>query len=167
MKLGVRHRMAWNWMWLLPCGYCFLLQAGSISNDFFGAFFCLCAIEFAFRARRSERLLEVWLSILAVSLMIATKAFNLLLLLPWGLAILPVLPLLFRRPIPSAVALLVAAAASFLPTAWLNFQNCGDWKGQAAEQHAQPDRLHHPDGPLEAGAQDGGPRRPQRAFAGR
>src|SRR5271154_1091040 len=25
-KLGVRHRVAWHWMWIVPTGYCFLLQ---------------------------------------------------------------------------------------------------------------------------------------------
>ena len=27
-RLGVRARVAWHWMWLLPTGYIFLLQAG-------------------------------------------------------------------------------------------------------------------------------------------
>jgi hypothetical protein len=30
-RLGVRPRVAWNWMWLFPTGYCFLLQAGGIA----------------------------------------------------------------------------------------------------------------------------------------
>ena len=34
-RLGVRARVAWSWMWLLPAGYNFLLQAGSIANDTF------------------------------------------------------------------------------------------------------------------------------------
>ena len=31
-RLGVRPRVAWWWMWLLPTGYNFLLQAGSVSK---------------------------------------------------------------------------------------------------------------------------------------
>src|SRR5215469_14011657 len=42
-KLGVRARVAWHWMWIIPSGYCFLVQAGSIGNDLFGAVFALAA----------------------------------------------------------------------------------------------------------------------------
>src|SRR5205814_6991999 len=31
-RLGARPRVAWQWMWLLPTGYTFLLQAGSAGN---------------------------------------------------------------------------------------------------------------------------------------
>src|SRR6202453_1432817 len=34
-RLGVRRRVAWHWMWIFPTGYCFVLQAGSISNEAF------------------------------------------------------------------------------------------------------------------------------------
>ena len=37
MRLGVARRVAWNWMWIFPTGYCFSLQAGSIGNDLVGA----------------------------------------------------------------------------------------------------------------------------------
>jgi hypothetical protein len=42
-RLGVRRRVAWHWMWLLPTGYNFLLQAGSIGNDSFAAVDALAA----------------------------------------------------------------------------------------------------------------------------
>src|SRR5262249_3646336 len=108
-RLGVTNRMAWNWVWLLPTGYCFLLQSGSISNDFFGGFFALCAVEFALRARDSKNVAEVWLSIFGAALMTGTKTFNILLLPAWGLAILPTLPLLFRRPVISSLVLVSGA----------------------------------------------------------
>src|SRR3984957_19098784 len=53
-KLGVRRRVAWHWMWIVPTGYCFLLQAGSIGNDLFGAPFALAAVDFALRAKISK-----------------------------------------------------------------------------------------------------------------
>ncbi|HSY74445.1 MAG TPA: hypothetical protein VK810_03160, partial [Dongiaceae bacterium] len=53
-KLGVRSRVAWHWMWIVPTGYCFLLQAGSIGNDLFGAPFALAAVDFALRAKISK-----------------------------------------------------------------------------------------------------------------
>ncbi len=31
-RLGVRSRVAWHWMWILPTGYSFLLQAGSLGE---------------------------------------------------------------------------------------------------------------------------------------
>lgn len=52
-RLGVRRLVAWHWMWLVPTGYCYLLQAGSIGNDLFGAIFILAALDFALRARSS------------------------------------------------------------------------------------------------------------------
>jgi hypothetical protein len=132
--LGVRGRVAWHWMWLLPTGYCFLLQAGSIGNDLFGALMAMLAIEFALRAAKTGRRSEAYLSILAAALMTAGKAFNLLLLLPWGLAMLPNLRLLFSRPLSLVPVGLVAASASLIPTAILNVHYCGDWTGMKLEQ---------------------------------
>ena len=132
-RLGVRGRVAWCWMWLLPTGYGYLLQAGSIANDLFGALLAMAAIEFALRARESRRLGDLTLAIFAAALMTAGKAFNLLLLLPWVVAAGPALWLLIRRPLASVLALLIAATVSLLPTAALNYRYCGDWTGQKAE----------------------------------
>jgi peptidoglycan/LPS O-acetylase OafA/YrhL len=30
---GISRRVAWAWMWLLPMGFCYVMQAGSIGND--------------------------------------------------------------------------------------------------------------------------------------
>ena len=54
-RLGLSGRVAWHWMWLLPAGLCFALQAGSLGNDIFGAALALAAIDFALRARPGER----------------------------------------------------------------------------------------------------------------
>jgi hypothetical protein len=131
--LGVRGRVAWYWMWLFPTGYCYLLQAGSIANDLFGALAAMAAIEFALRARRTRRISYVWLAVLAAGLMTAGKAFNLLLVLPWMVAIGPALFLMFRRPLISVLIVMMAASASLLPNAILNYRYCGDWTGQTAE----------------------------------
>jgi hypothetical protein len=145
-RLGVRGRVAWYWMWLLPTGYCYLLQAGSIGNDLFGAILAMLAIEFALRAAQTQRREEAYVSVLAAALMTAGKAFNLLLLLPWGLAMLPALRALWRRPWELAPLALAAGGASLLPTAVLNFLHCGDWTGLRAEQVtnlANGDRAFH------------------------
>src|SRR6185295_17272 len=129
----VRGRVAWYWMWLFPAGYCYLLQAGSIANDLFGAVAAMIAIEYALRARQSGRVGDVWITLLAAGLMTAGKAFNLLLGLPWLVAVWPALWLLWRRPVGSVVVGLAAAGASLLPMAVLNYHYCGDWTGQKAE----------------------------------
>ena len=133
-RLGVRSRVAWHWMWLYPTGYCFLLQAGSIANDLFGAFFAMAAIELALRARENGRIGYLWLSALAAGLMTASKTFNLLLLPAWFVAAFPVLRLLWSRWFASGLVALLAACVSFLPTALLNLRFCNDWTGQAAEK---------------------------------
>jgi hypothetical protein len=132
--LGVRRRVAWHWMWLFPTGYCFLLQAGSICNDLFGAVFAMAAIEFALRACRTHRSSEVYLSMLAAALMTAGKAFNILLLLPWTVAALPIARLFLARPLATSLVVLLATGASLAPTALLNQRYCSDWTGLRVEQ---------------------------------
>lgn len=131
--LKVPRRVAWHWMWVLPTGYCYLLQAGSIGNDLFGATMALAAVDFALRATRQRSASLGWLAILAAALMTAGKAFNLLLLLPWGLALLPATGCLLRRPFATLLVGVVALLISLLPTAVVNARYCGDWKGIKAE----------------------------------
>ena len=132
-RLGVRPRVAWHWMWVLPAGYCYLLQAGSIGNDLFGATMALVAVDFALRAARERSATAAWLAILAAALMTAGKAFNLLLLLPWGLALLPATGALLRRPMATILVGALAVLISMVPSALLNAHFCGDWKGLKAE----------------------------------
>ena len=132
-QFGIRPRTAYYWMWIYPTAYGFLLQAGSVGNDLFSALWPIAAFEFALRARRTKRVEWLWLSILAAALMTASKAFNLLLLPAWGIAILPSLQLLLRRPAASIAVIAIAAGGSMIPTAILNFRNCGDWTGMAVE----------------------------------
>jgi hypothetical protein len=54
-RMGVRPRVAWSWMWLLPTGYCFLIQAGGIANDGFPAVYALAMMDFALRAGKKGR----------------------------------------------------------------------------------------------------------------
>lgn len=132
-RLGVKGRVAWNWMWLLPTGYNFLLQAGSAGNDTFPTVYALAAIDFGCRAWSSRRLSDLWMSGLAAALLVGAKASNLPLLLPWGLLILPLLPLVKKRPIATIAIVVVAALVSFLPTAILNIIYVHDWSGLRLE----------------------------------
>jgi hypothetical protein len=132
-RLGVRRRVAWHWMWIAPTGYCFLLQAGSVGNDLFGAPFALAAVDFALRAKISKSPGDFFASILAAALMTGAKTSNLPLLLPWAVAILPSLKIFLRRPLAMAGVCFIAIFASFLPTAVLNAHFCGDWSGVTLE----------------------------------
>jgi uncharacterized membrane protein YqaE (UPF0057 family) len=110
-RLGVRRRVAWHWMWVAPTGYCYLVQAGSVANDLFGAPFALAAVDFALRARRSQAPRDFFASVIAAALMTSAKTSDLPLLLPWGLAILPSWRLGFRRPLGLAAVVLIAVGA--------------------------------------------------------
>ena len=53
-QAGVAGRVAWSWMWLLPSGFCFVLQAASMGNDSFAAVYFLAALRDARRAREGS-----------------------------------------------------------------------------------------------------------------
>jgi hypothetical protein len=132
-RLGVSRRVAWYWMWIVPTGYCFLLQAGSIGNDLFGAVFALAALDFALRARSSQAPRDVWLSFLAAGLVTGSKGSNLPLLLPWLIAVAPSFKFIRHKLVLTSAIAMVAILASFVPTAAMNVKYCGDWTGAAAE----------------------------------
>jgi hypothetical protein len=119
-RLGVRPRVAWHWMWLVPTGYCFLLQAGGIANDAFPTVYALAMMDFALRAREKYRAeqsrvgrlpdlgppvrrslgeggwtLDLGLSLLSAALLVGAKASNLPMGLPWAMVVIPLLPRLF------------------------------------------------------------------------
>jgi hypothetical protein len=128
-RLGVRRRVAWYWMWIAPTGYSFLLQAGSIGNDLFGAIFALAAVDFAVRAKTSRAARDFFASILAAAMLTSAKTSNLPLLLPWAVAILPSFKLIFRWPLRTLAVCVIAIFASALPTLFLNAKCSGDWSG--------------------------------------
>jgi hypothetical protein len=128
-RLGVRRRVAWHWMWIVPTGYSFLLQAGSIANDLFGAVFALAAVDFALRGKISKSPRDFFASILAAAMMTSAKTSSLPLLLPWAIAIFPSIKLVFRWPLKTFAVCVVAIFASALPTMVLNAKFSGDWSG--------------------------------------
>ena len=133
-RLGVQRRVAWHWMWLLPTGYTFLLQAGSAGNDTFPTVYALAALDFGLRAWQSRRASDLGYSFVAAALLTGAKASNLPLLLPWAIVVTPVMLLLLRRPGLTAVLAVVCLLVSFLPTAVLNVAYCGDWSGLNLER---------------------------------
>lgn len=133
VRLGVQSRVAWHWMWLLPTGYGYLLQAGSVGNDLFGTIFVLAAFDYALRARQTGSCRDLCLCLLSSAMMTSAKVSNLPLLLPIAILLLPTLKLVRNNLWRVALASLLGLLASMIPTAVLNHVHCGDWKGLAAE----------------------------------
>jgi hypothetical protein len=133
-RLGVKKRVAWYWMWLLPTGYCFALQAGGIGNDLFSTVYGLAAIHYGLKARESGQIQDLWLGILAAALLTGAKATNLPLLLPCALALWPSLNLIRKQMATSIAVVALAVAASFLPTALENARFTGSWGGDPHNQ---------------------------------
>ncbi|MGC3957994.1 MAG: hypothetical protein QM813_08665 [Verrucomicrobiota bacterium] len=135
-RLGLRPRLAWSWMWLLPTGYCLVLQAGSIANDLFAVPFALAAVDLALRARAKNSGRDLLLSVLAVGMLAGSKASNLPLGLPWFLAAVPAVGLLWRHRVATIAIGVVAFVCSYAPMALVNIKQCGDWSGQKLEEAA-------------------------------
>src|SRR6267378_6721550 len=132
-RLGVRPKAARQWMWLLPTGYNFMLQAGSIGNDAFTAVCALAAIDFSCRAWASRRHQDLWFSLLAVALMTGSKATSMPLLLPWLVLVFGLLPLLRKNWLATLPVMALAITTSFFPLALMNKLHCGDWLGTSIE----------------------------------
>jgi hypothetical protein len=138
-RIGVRPRVAWYWMWLLPGGYVFALQAGSIGNDAFAAVYALAAVDFALRGQVTNRFRDYALSLLAAGLLTGAKATNIPLILPWLIASVPlIIRWLRQKPLLSAATAAVAALVSFLPLAVLNQVYSNDWTGVKLESTVVP-----------------------------
>jgi hypothetical protein len=133
-RLGVSPRVARSWMWVLPAGYCFLLQASSLGNDLFTVPFVLAALDYGLRARQSGRSNDLWLSLLALALATGVKANTLPLGLVWLVVVAPCWRLVLRSPLRTFAVGAVCLGTSFLPMAVLNWQQSGDWTGGVAER---------------------------------
>jgi hypothetical protein len=127
--LGVPRRAAWYWMWLLPMGLCYLMQAGSIGNDSMAVTYMLAAIWFGLRAAKNGQVSDLWLALLSGALLTGVKGSNLPLPLAAGWAIWPALKLVRLRPVSSSAVFLLAMLVSFAPIAWLNELHTGHWTG--------------------------------------
>ncbi len=130
-NLGISRKISWWWMWVLPCGYCYILQAGSVGNDSFAAVYFLASLHYIFRARVSSSVKNLALSCLAIALMTGAKASNLPLVLPWLTALFFYRATFLEKAKSPllVIVLLVAAMVSFLPMALLNIYFAGDYSG--------------------------------------
>jgi hypothetical protein len=135
-RMGVAAKVARAWMWLLPSGYCFALQAGGIGNDLAAVLFTLAAFDFGLRWRDSRSRMCFALALVSAGMMTAIKPTTITLLLPFAVLFAGMWRHFLKHP-PRAAALACACAlASFLPTAVINHLKCGDWTGAAIEDAA-------------------------------
>jgi hypothetical protein len=141
-RLGAARRVAWAWMWVVPTGYCYVLQAGGIGNDLPAAVFPVAGLYFALRADNGS-FANASLAVVCAALTTAVKLNNLPLALPVAVALLPNARAFLRKPLPAAVVVSLAVFASAIPTAYLNWRYCGDWSGAKVEalDHWHQDKL--------------------------
>lgn len=142
--LGVRGRTAWWWMWVLPAGLCYALEAGGLGNDMFSGVYLLAAFHYGWKARDGS-IPAIVLSVLSIALVTNGKASNLPLAAPW-LALLLFPGRIFPgNPRAWAALLGVVPAAlliSVLPTMVANYHFTGDYAGDPTDWEQM--KVHNP-----------------------
>jgi hypothetical protein len=128
-QMRIAARAAWWWSWLTATGWCYTLQACATTNDSLATIYVLAALMYALRAREDQQLGDLGTALLSAAVFTGIKPTNLPLVLPCLVALGPSWRLLFRRPVAVTAVLALAALASFLPTAFLNWQYAGSWRG--------------------------------------
>jgi hypothetical protein len=127
LRLQIRPRVAWWWMWFLSAGWCFIFQAGSVANDSFAAVYVLAAVDLALRANEKSSIADLWLSGLAAALVTGTKQTSIPLAALWLIAAWPARHLIRRHWFASLVMLAVGLLVSVLPISLLNWHYLGSW----------------------------------------
>jgi hypothetical protein len=128
-RAGVPRRVAYYFMWILPAGYCYAMQAGSLANDAFAAVYSLAAIDFALRARAGGKWNDLAASCAAAALLGAAKQSNFPLLLPWLIATGGTWKILAHRPWASSALAILCVLGSIVPTSVYNYLHVGSWTG--------------------------------------
>jgi hypothetical protein len=130
-RLGISKRISWWWMWILPSGYCYILQAASVGNDSLAAIYFLASLHYLFSRGDPAVGKNLPLSCLAIALTTGVKASTVPLILPWLVVLFFQRKHLFRetRLLILAASLIVAAVISFLPVALANTYFTGDYAG--------------------------------------
>jgi hypothetical protein len=134
-RLGIRPRVSWWWMWLLPLSMGIVLQAGGIGNDLLGVFFFLAAVDTALRFRETLAPGLMYCSILSISLCTGVKLSNLPLVLPWLVLVVPATREIMRLGWRVVIVALLALIVSITPTIALNQTYTGNWTGDPGNQY--------------------------------
>jgi hypothetical protein len=141
-RLGIRPRVAWWWMWLLPLSMGIVLQAGGVGNDLLGVFFFLAAIDTALRFLDERAPALLLCSMLSIALCTGVKLSNLPLVLPWLAILAPVGRDALRLGWKLAIVAVISLSASIVPTLALNWAHTGSWTGDPGNTYELG--LHNP-----------------------
>jgi hypothetical protein len=142
-KLKVRPRAAFWWMWILPAGWCYAMQASSVANDSFSAVYALAAVDLALRSFERKSIMDLWVSLLAVGLLTGTKQTSVPLALLWVAAAWPNIRLFLKRKLATVLIAMLALLVSILPTILFNTLNTGTWTGLPANFGFEYDYWSH------------------------
>jgi hypothetical protein len=129
---GVTARVAWLWMWLLPAGLCYSLQACNSSNDILGTFFALAAFALL-RRRGTIPPADVLCSLLGIALASGVKLTMAPLILPWLILVFARRQWCFRWPWLTLAGSAWAALVSFIPNVVANLVYAGSSTGLSLE----------------------------------
>lgn len=143
-RLQVLLRVAWWWSWILPTGWCFIMQAGSTLDDAFATPFALAALDFALRARKNPSVGNVWFSLLAAALAMGVKQSDILLAIPGLIALWPSARLLLKRPLGTAGVVAACLLICGLPMIIINLHYTGTWAGVDLKNTYADMELHNP-----------------------
>jgi hypothetical protein len=134
-RLGIRIRVAWWWMWLLPLSMGIVLQAGGIGNDLLGVFFFLVAIDTALRFRETGSVNFLICSVLAMGLCTGVKLSNLPLALPWVMLIILSWRKVLQHIWKFVIVVFISTLISITPIVILNRMHTGSWTGDPANRY--------------------------------
>lgn len=129
IRLGVRRRVAWWWMWLIASGWCYVFQAQTDINDSFAVVYALASVNFALRARRNNRVTDWWLALLAAALLTGVKQTCIPLTLVSLIALWPGLRTMLAQPVRTLLVVSVSLLISALPVTISNLWHTGNWMG--------------------------------------
>jgi hypothetical protein len=129
VDLGIRKKVAWQWMWLFPTGYCYVLQAGGLGNDAIAVPLFLASAIFGIAAKRLGSFRCLAFSLLAAGLLTSIKVSNAPLVLPLLFVWFPGWRLAARRPVATMGILFLLGLCSAFPTLVLNEKFTGSWTG--------------------------------------
>ncbi|HTV39359.1 MAG TPA: hypothetical protein VMF08_02180 [Candidatus Sulfotelmatobacter sp.] len=128
-RLRIRPRIAYWWMWFLSAGWCYVMQAGASHNDSFAVIYALASISFALRARESNRIGDVWFSMLSAALLTGAKQTDVPLALLWLIAVWPSIRLSFAKPFATIGVAAASLLVSALPLIYFDLKYTGTWTG--------------------------------------
>lgn len=128
VALGVSRRVAWHWMWILPTGWVYAFQAGSLANDIASAPLIMAAVLYGLHAAGRIPHALAW-SIVSAAILSGAKMFFVPLLLAWVVSIGRGWREAFTKPLLYFPLAAIAGLASMLPLGVASHQYAGTWLG--------------------------------------